>query len=372
MSYTFVGITIGDLKNQVCIGVVNFSNNTAYSESFLLTPVSFDEINQMYQEKFFSSDLLCIGKFLLFNIPNPHETQVIAEIPSGFLNGNSVLVKLFIFLASLGYCDGLDIFPLKKEDFLLTFKDYSKCLDPKLEKENDWIVLLPHKYYYVLDSSGNLVRGVTSDDKPLVERQHKRGFIYLNPDMARAYGNFLLGKSVSAESTALVLGLIATNSSLYYFLNSHGLVLSLEDVVTTMAQYPEMRQTYKQLETYSCSALSSEESSMITVTQNTLVENIDSVALWYKIQVKKHKFLEKKDAIKFALLHICKRFMLELSCISVSDNHYSYPNNFLKENSEFRTAWKDLNTESRKSDFSENDIYVPGEELKPWILDMFK
>jgi hypothetical protein len=149
------------------------------------------------------------------------------------------------------------------------------------------------------------------DPEPLSREMLGRGpeLRYLRRDIARAYTEFLVGSCRSSEHAAVVAAMIAKNRGLYYYWASFGAVPSSGDVLTYMRRE---RQT-------PTAVMAGNEVFGISQNPSTNYEDIDKIPLEYAVATKKFERLGKNDAIKLALLQVCKAWNLRLTCTSMDD-----------------------------------------------------
>ena len=133
---------------------------------------------------------------------------------------------------------------------------------------------------------------------------------YLNQNLARCYADFLLGFCKSSEHAALVAALIAKNRGAYYYWSSFGRVQSSQDVLL----YLRIKQDGP-----TC-VYSSNETYFISSHQSTKKESIETIPLEYAVAVKRYENLGENDAIKAALIHVCKLWNISLRCTSFRDD----------------------------------------------------
>ncbi|MCY7275908.1 MAG: hypothetical protein LH702_19760 [Phormidesmis sp. CAN_BIN44] len=120
--------------------------------------------------------------------------------------------------------------------------------------------------------------------------------MYLHPQLIKFYSEFLFDKASSAKTLALSAVLIAKNRSIYYYFLSQGLVHSSQDILTALKhQMAESR------------VVSAEEVYSIRRMPYSRIESLDKIPLKYALSSKKHESLGEREAIKFALLEVCKQ-----------------------------------------------------------------
>lgn len=287
----FVGIVIAPQKNNLSIGIIKIRRKAVISQSFPVSQ-SLSKVCVETQQETDYSDLNAVGKFLATHISNPKKALVLIEIPSAFLNTNSIYIKLLFYLAQQKY-------------FNFEFK---------VNKEHEIVQLgFP---YVLLEKQKGLQTVATIPKQLRFATPVKYGLLYLQQDISRAYAQSLLGKSPVEEVVAVVTALIAANPSLYYFFTSEGSVHSSGDLVKHMDFYQKGLSELK-----ISSVVSADEIYITKITPLTVLDRIDKIHLHYALAKKKNNFLNENDALKFALLAVCKTWKISLSCTS-SRNDY--------------------------------------------------
>ena len=335
----FVGIVAAPQINGVSIGIVDIKHQTVASQSFPIAQSSFPAKLESLQKISHSSDLDTVGKFLASHISNSRIARVLIEIPSAILDANSIYVKLLFYLAQQRYC-GFEV---------------------KVIEEQEKVQL---RFPYIVVENQEGSQTVTRIPEQFrLNAPVKQGVLYLQQNISQAYAQFLLGNSPSEEVAAIAAALIAENPSLYYFFTSEGQVQSSQDLVMYM-NLPQEEPT---------AVISADEVYITAKTPLTISERIDKIHLHYAVAKKKNNFLSQNDALKFALLAVCKVWKIRLSCISSRDEYAELTSNVHQEEIE-----QNLNKDF--DDYTQYNmlilqpkyvIYDPERELDLWIVNAF-
>jgi hypothetical protein len=130
----------------------------------------------------------------------------------------------------------------------------------------------------------------------------------------RAWAEFTSGGAVNSEQAALGLAEIAGRRHLYYFLSSIGQVQSPSDILYVLKSIPPGQQ---------CGVVSDDDSYILVKTETTSTHGLSDLSLEYATAAKAFAYLGENQAIKFALLEVCRLYGLELYCLTSRDGSKS-------------------------------------------------
>jgi len=134
--------------------------------------------------------------------------------------------------------------------------------------------------------------------------------VFLANEKPRAYAMFLSGQdSCSDKQIALAASLIARNHHLHRYLKSRGLVFSSQDI----AQY------LRDPEKNNPMVLSGNVIYYLSRPSGSISPDIEDMHLEYALAAKRFSFLPKGEALKFALLCVCRQTGFRLHCLSSED-----------------------------------------------------
>lgn len=266
MCDTFLGIIQDSNHNGVSLGIMDVSHQIVSSRSFLIDRVHLDNVFSMCNKDTYSEDLNEVREFLETKISDTKTVQVLMEIPSANIEIDSIHMKMLCFLARKGYC-------------ALQF-DFDK------QHNKSRLGLIPKEIKFAAFGGHEVM--------------------YLQPHLSKAYMQFLLGSCASSECVAVIAALIATDRNLHYFLTSNGRVQSSQDVLEFM-RYPGELGAW---------VGSGNEVFGLSTSPVTRFDNLEMIPLEYAVVAKKYEFLGTNDALKIALLTVCKLWRIRLHCIS--------------------------------------------------------
>jgi hypothetical protein len=269
-----------------------------------------------------SSNLKPLRDFINFAVYKREtlQIQVLVEFPLLF-EKESVYTKIVRFLGDEGYC---------------WFR-----LNINHQKEKDLFSFLP---YHQLSGNNKL-------DFKLFWVEEVNELMHLQPQISKYYAKFLLEDCPSVECATVAATLIAKNKELYYYFSSNGLVHSSQDVVSFM------RETIPGSIVFDTQW---QDFYVISKTTETKLDEIEKIATKYAVAFKRHNNLGKRDALKFALLNVCKLWKIKLDCTSQREDDV----NKLKQN----FVSKGFNLNPRFLNNSSCDsVYDLEKELEIWI-----
>ncbi|MEI6445834.1 MAG: hypothetical protein WCO29_22565 [Nostocales cyanobacterium ELA583] len=135
--------------------------------------------------------------------------------------------------------------------------------------------------------------------------------MYIDPGLSEAYARFLYGNQPNRDYLVQALVKIALNPNLFIYLRSEGVVQSSQDIVEAIlcSQKPGGTKNF--------SVYSATERYGLTILDTTRRDKLDKIPIKYALNVQSCKDLGENNAIKFALLHICKEWKIKLSCFSL-------------------------------------------------------
>ncbi|NEO13952.1 MULTISPECIES: hypothetical protein [unclassified Moorena] len=284
----FLGIVDGSEFNSISIGIINAHKHTVSYKSFSLIETSLLETRALLNEDKSISELEAIADFLRDQVLEPENAQVLMEIPSAILDVNSLYLKILLLLSRKGYCG-----------FEIKFIEKNKH------------VQLGFQYFISYDQGEIPVTYLVSEKVRLTARID-HGVIYLQKNMSKAYAQLLLGASPSSECVAVFAALIAKNKNLYYFLNSEGQVQSSKDLLEFMRNHEEG---------YPTAVIAGSEVFVTLKLPITEQGKIEKIPLKYAVAKKQYNFLGEDNALKFALLNVCKLWKIRLYCLSFHEKN---------------------------------------------------
>ena len=290
MPEVFMGIIEGPLPGTVTLGLIDEENDRVSGSTF---PVAKMHLNNYHPAPRDSddtiqlpSDLFEIGKFLDENIPNDSKVHVLAEVP-----------ELLVDPASAETWEGIPYAVLPIDSVMLR------------------IVILLAELGYVavkLTPSVETARTVLFPLLTQAEFAHYPAIVpkYLRNGICKAYGELLFGQCDRPEDAAIVGALIAKNPGAYHYWSSIGQVQSSQDVMFYLGR-GQVEPT---------SVISAQESYTIEVSNVTVRDEIEDLPLEYVLAERRYAHLGPNDAIKAALIHVCKRWRIVLRCASWRDD----------------------------------------------------
>lgn len=282
MYNTFIGIVKAPDEDSLSVGIIKTSTKQIASATFKITKAHFNSYyTQSSDGKFildFTSDLDEVSNFLYQNIEDPKSTKFLIEVPKIFphpldnqdsapcplLDKDSTILKLIALLSAEGYISWMF-------------------------NEGPTNVLIEH-----------------IPNRPEYTEIRKNQPSFIAYDIPKTYLDFLVGDLQSTEQTAVIAALIAKNKGAYYYWTSFGMVQSAQDVVVYL----------KSGQKSPTSVISCSEMYTTSLKETTKYNNFDKLTLEYLIACKKYEKLGKNDALKSALVQVCKKWELNLSCTS--------------------------------------------------------
>lgn len=152
-------------------------------------------------------------------------------------------------------------------------------------------------------------REVPANARP---RAHKDDLRFLAPGKALAYAMFLLKADVgacAARDIAFAAFMVAENEHLYRYLKSTSSVFSSQDV----AQYLQNPEKFNPL------LVSGDLLFYLSRIPDPPWSDIGDVHLHYAVEAKKFSFLPSGEAIKYAMLSVCRLVGYRMHCVPLSD-----------------------------------------------------
>jgi tetratricopeptide (TPR) repeat protein len=317
---TFIGIVQGGSESIVSIGVLDARDKQLAARSFRLERAHFPGYFTTHANQaprlVDLVDMRPIAAFLDAHVRDPRTVRVVVEIPDPFVTR----------LDNSGYATGA---------LLVIDSVYLKVL-----------ALLYTKGYmhwtYQLAEEKGIVAAYPLPNTPEYAHIWPHQPRYLGQGMASAYADVLLGSCPSAEHAALTAAIMARNTGAYCYWASPGVVQSSQDIVTDIRQYVDSKYScpsvYSGSETYTLifRPLRSEdkqhvygiaenlteaaEADMIRLYGATKRDDIEKIPLKYAVAAKKYAYLGENDAIKAALLTVCKLWGITVHCHSTTYN----------------------------------------------------
>ena len=344
---TFVGF-VPDLKEEsVCVGIVDTLRKEIFTEKFPLRKSTIEDIESYYQKKEFDSDFFALRKFLNEKILNPKNTRFLVEVPSAILDENSIQIcKLLIFLSMSRYCEFeyrflesrtsrpetlqagclkhfcggrfgsyviRQIQKLWQNIFSRNYKGLkSRVRQAASQVETSIERFIQIDFPYIILGHNDKEPQINYVPEELIFHGLKNpglssyGVLYIQKGVSEAYANFLLGHS-SPKVTSICAGLIARNANLHRFFNSIGVVQSSQDILEYMKSSQEEP----------TAVVSSYEAFITAKVSETIYDDLDKIPLKYAVARKKNFSLGEINALKFALLKVCKLWNIRLSCMPI-------------------------------------------------------
>jgi len=283
MAKVFMGIIEGSSPGAIAVGLIDEKNGRVTGSTFSVQKAHLHDYYPPPRDSenavLLPSDLSDLGKFLRENIPNDSELHALAEapvvvpqtgtgtdIPYAILPIDSVVLKVAVCLAVLGYI-ALEFVPNEEMTRVVLFP----------------LLTAPDKQHF----------------SPIVPK-------YLHDGICKAYGELLFDQCSRPEDAAIVAALIAKNPGAYHYWSSTGEVQSSQDVVVYLRR-GQVQPT---------SVITAEEKYTIEVTDTTVRDEIEDLPLEYALTERRYAHLGPNDAIKAALIHVCKRWHIVLRCSS--------------------------------------------------------
>jgi hypothetical protein len=283
MGDVFVGIVEGPSPHTITVGIVQDGTRIT-GAAFAVEPAHLHEYyvpqadgRHRYE---MPPDLFQFGQFLNKTIPPGPRTRYLFEVPQAIrhppdaydavphpiLPADSVILKVLVLL---GVSDQVTA-PFQA--------------DPQVQTA----VLFP------------ILRD--TDLAHLRDRSPR----YLPRGICRAYGELLGLTCERPEHVAIVGALIAKNPGAFHYWSSIGRVQSSGDVLADL-RHGGSGPT---------SVLSGAETYVTDYTAATVRDAIEEVPLEYAVTEKRYQHLGPNDAIKAALIHVCRQWRIDLRCSS--------------------------------------------------------
>ena len=284
MANTFVGIVEAPEPGSVTIGIANEQEGSFRARGWWLK-VENAELNDYYviqpdgRTNFqMPEDLGPLAQYLSNELGASPEASFLIEVPAALpypsddpkgvphpvLATDSVALKVLVLLGVLGYV----------------------AAPFQVNSERGLVVVFP-----ILPDS---------------ELAHLRAISprYLPQGTCRAYGELLSLACEQPEHVAIVGALIAKNAGAFHYWSSIGRVQSSQDVVHDLRAGAGTR------------VLSALEDYILEFTDATRRDAIEDLPLEYALAAKRYEHLGPNDAIKAALIHVCKEWRIVLRCRS--------------------------------------------------------
>ena len=269
-------IFLGIVALPECSNLISFAVLNEVEKEFVFQSFTEDEIFES-NESFLS--------FLRRSISNEADVQVIVAFPTIFAE-ESIYSKILNFLPQAISCSFIcGVSNVEGKDMLFGIGEGMYGISEGCSEEKQALFSLFEKTHLV-----------------------GRRIMYYYPKVAQFYANFLFNQMDSLKTIALASTLVAKNRSIYYYFLSRGLVHSSQDIVVAL-----------KYEAAESQVVSAEEVYSIRRMPYTKAEDLDKLPLKYALSEKRHESLGKRDAIKFALLDICKQWKIQLLCGSNLD-----------------------------------------------------
>jgi hypothetical protein len=295
MADVYVGIVEGAAPHNVAVGVVQGEPGQLSAQRFAIAPAHLHEYyvpqhdgGHRYD---MPQDLFALGKFLnetitpdsrvkyLVEVPEavPHPEGEHHAVPHPLLRADSVMLKVLVLLG----VNGIVSAPFRA--------------DPDVEQ----VVLFP------------ILRGGE------LEHLRERAPRYLLSGLSKAYGELLGLTCERLEYVALAAALIAKHPGAFFYWSSLGRVQSSQDILTDLRH--GMHQDTR--------VLSASEHYIVDYTDATVRDAIEDIPLEYAVTEKRYEHLGH-DAIKAALIAVCREWRIDLRCRSRrpdADDDAQYP-----------------------------------------------
>jgi hypothetical protein len=283
MGDVFVGIVESTAPFTVTVGVAQSDPARVTAQRFAIAPSHLHEYyvpepggRHRYD---MPDDLFALGRFLnetiapdsrvryLLEVPEavPHPADKHDAVPHPVLSANSVILKVLVMLG----VNDVVVAPMQT--------------DPEVQT----VVVFP------------ILRGGE------LEHLRERSPRYLLPGICKAYGELLGLACNRSEYVAIAGALIAKHSGAYHYWSSIGRVQSSQDIVTDFRN--EMHQPTR--------VVSASEHYTTDYTDATIRDGIEDIPLEYAVTEKRYAHLGP-DAIKAALIQVCKQWRIGLRCRS--------------------------------------------------------
>ena len=258
MADLYLGI-IYDRPNAIVMAVVDFLQKRVACTTAQLSDISAESL--ITRPSIDSKDLGKVLEFVTANIRSPDSAQISIELPSSRTQANAFL-RVLTLLGKNGYCN-FHGHNGPKEEARMAFS----CSD----------------------------------------------ILFLPSNVPMTYAQFLLGSPLSSKRAAIVATLIARNKDLFHFLTSKGVVHSSQDILRFMRECAQNSQ-------YRMSFVSSGDEIFILVRRpSTKLSDLERIPLEYAVAAKANGILGQNDALKFALLTVCKLWGIRLNCFPTRD-----------------------------------------------------
>jgi hypothetical protein len=283
MGDVFVGIVEGAAPHNIAVGVVQGDEGRVSAQRFAIAPAHLHEYyvpqpdgGHRYD---MPQDLFALGRFLNETIAHGSRVRCLLEVPEAVpdppgkvdavphpvLRADSVILKVLVLL---GVNDIVGA-PFRT--------------DPHVEQ----VVLFP------------ILRGGE------LEHLRERAPRYLLSGLSKAYGELLGLTCERLEYVAIAGALIAKHPGAFFYWSSLGRVQSSQDILTDLRH--EVNGDTR--------VLSASEDYIVYYTGATVRDGIEDIPLEYAVTEKRYEHLGP-DAIKAALIQVCREWRIDLRCSS--------------------------------------------------------
>jgi hypothetical protein len=196
-------------------------------------------------------------------------TRILIEYPDGQVSATSAFSQLVAFLIKQGF-----------GSCIIDFDDHSTVVH---------------------------FREIPADQKPAAM---KDDLIFLGSGKAKAYAMFLFNaESFTGSQHALAAALIAMNPHLHYYLKSPGVVFSSQDIALFL----------KKPDFFNPLVMSGQTIYILSKTPLCVAHDLEELHLEFELARKRFNFLPSGEALKFAVLQVCKQTGLRLHCLPVQN-----------------------------------------------------
>jgi hypothetical protein len=279
----FVGVVEGVDDRTVAVGIINEKAGHVTACTFPIEPSRLsDYYGATADDKMngytLTADVAEFGRFVREHAPDRSLTHFLFEVPQAVVHPNSydgvphpVLPTDSAMLKALVYL-GVDRY----------------IASPfRVDAAEENAVVLP------------ILRG--SQFEELMPRGPK----YLLRGICKTFGELVMGVCERAEHAAVAGALVAKNPGAYHYWSSIGIVQSSHDVMLVIRYEQTEHPVYCASEDY-----------VLGVTAATPRDTIDEIPLEYAVAEARYAHLGEYDALKAALIHVCKKWHLNLRCKS--------------------------------------------------------
>jgi hypothetical protein len=144
----------------------------------------------------------------------------------------------------------------------------------------------------------------------------EQSILYINKGIAKAYADFRLKSCVSPKCVTIAAALIGESRDLHRYMNSHGLVQSGQDVLQHLRQ-SQHNSSFKWSIVISGSKRETAELFILANVPSTIFQDLHLIPSQYQHELTRYNLLAKHDALKFALLNVCKKWRMRLYCATM-------------------------------------------------------